>query len=125
MGRPLQTLLRMGNQDPFDLREQEQAKAERDAQARAAARVEIEDIKWLMKNKQGRRTVHRLLERAGVFRLSFDTTAMVMSFNEGRRSEGLRLMALVTEHCPERYAEMLTEARQHADRNHGDHDRNA
>jgi hypothetical protein len=113
----------MGNTDPLDLRGQEQAAAEREAQARQAARIEAEDLKWLMKNKQGRRIAHRLLERAGVFRLSFDTHNSVMSFNEGRRSEGLRLMALITEHCPERYAEMLTEARQHDDRNDGDHDR--
>jgi hypothetical protein len=117
------TLTRMGTQDPFDLRGQEQAAAERDAQARAAARVEAEDLKWLMKNRQGRRIAHRLLDRAGVFRLSFDMHNGVMSFNEGRRSEGLRLMSLLLEHCPDRYAEMLTEARKHDDRNHGAADR--
>lgn len=54
----------------------------------------------------------RQLDRAGVFRLSFDTTAMVMAFNEGRRNEGLRLMSLVLAHCPQHYSAMLEEQRQ-------------
>jgi hypothetical protein len=34
-----------------------------------------------------------------------------MAFNEGCRNQGNKLLALVTEHCPERYAELLSEAK--------------
>ena len=71
--------------------------------------LEIGDLKWLMSNKRGRRIVFRLLERAGVWRLSFNTNALTMAFSEGTRNEGLRLMAQITEHCLDRYAEMLQE----------------
>ena len=101
----------MNHYDPTDLRGQEQAQADADAAARAAADLELGDLKWLMSNKRGRRFVHRLLERSGVFRLSFDQNALRMAFNEGTRNEGLRLIAQLTEHCSERYIEMLTEAK--------------
>lgn len=78
--------------------------------ARDAADLEINDLKWLMSNKRGRRFVFRLLERAGVWRLSFNTNALSMAFNEGARNEGLRLMALITQHCADRYSEMLKES---------------
>jgi hypothetical protein len=74
--------------------------------------MEIADLKWLMSNKRGRRFVHRLLERAGVWRLSFNTNALSMAFNEGTRNEGLRLLAQLTEHCLDRYSEMLKEQKE-------------
>lgn len=71
--------------------------------------LEINDLKWLMSNKRGRRFIFRLLVRAGVWRLSFNTNALSMAFNEGARNEGLRLMALISQHCADRYSEMLKE----------------
>jgi hypothetical protein len=62
-----------------------------------------------MSNKRGRRFIFTLLERAGVWRLSFNTNALTMAFAEGTRNEGLRLMAQLTEHCLDRYSEMLKE----------------
>lgn len=79
--------------------------------ATVAAQFEVEDIKWLMSSKRGRRMVHRLLESAGVFRISFHTNALQMAFNEGNRNQGNALLALVTNHCPDRYLELLTEAK--------------
>jgi hypothetical protein len=35
-----------------------------------------------------------------------------MAFNEGNRNQGNALLALVTEHCPDRYAELLNEAKE-------------
>jgi hypothetical protein len=64
-----------------------------------------------MSSKRGRRIVHRQLDSAGVFRISFHTNALQMAFNEGNRNQGNALLALVTEHCPERYAELLNEAK--------------
>ena len=62
-----------------------------------------------MSNKRGRRVMYGLLERAGVWRLSFNTNALQMAFNEGNRNWGLSLTATVSEHCPEQYALMLKE----------------
>lgn len=78
---------------------------------RLAAESEIADIQWLMTSKRGRRIVHRLLDSAGVFRISFDPNALRMAFNEGNRNQGNQLLALVTAHCPDRYAELMTEAK--------------
>jgi hypothetical protein len=98
--------------DPLDIRSQERAQAEAEERALMASQIEIDDIKWLMSNKRGRRFVARLLERAGVWRLSFSTNALTMAFNEGTRNEGLRLLAQVTAHCPDRYTEMLKESKE-------------
>jgi hypothetical protein len=98
--------------DPLDIRSQERAQAEAEERALMASQIEIDDVKWLMSNKRGRRFVARLLERAGVWRLSFSTNALTMAFNEGTRNEGLRLLAQITAHCPDRYAEMLKESKE-------------
>lgn len=95
--------------DPLDIRSQEQRQQEAQERNKLAAKVEEEDVKWLMSNKRGRRIVYRLLERAGVWRLSFNTNALQMAFNEGNRNEGLALFAKVMAHCPEHYATMVKE----------------
>ena len=98
--------------DPLDTETADairQARADADKLARLR---EVEDVKWLMSSKRGRRIVYRLLQQAGVFRSSFNTNAMQMAFNEGNRNQGLKLLADVTEQSPERYAEMIDEARQ-------------
>lgn len=100
----------LNSHDAFDLRGQEEARAEADKKRALRERVHVEDVKWLMSNKRGRRIVHRLLERHGVWRLSFHTNALQMAFNEGTRNEGLALLAQLNEHCPEFYAQMLKEA---------------
>lgn len=100
----------MSNFDPLDISSQERAQEEADERARLALQIEIDDLKWLMSNKRGRRFMARLLERAGVWRLSFNTNALTMAFNEGTRNEGLRLLAQITAHCPDRYTEMLKES---------------
>jgi hypothetical protein len=102
----------MNHSDPFDLQSQERAHADNSDRAKLAQQVEIDDLKWLMSNKRGRRFVCRVLERAGVWRLSFNTNALSMAFNEGMRNEGLRLMAQITTHCAERYTEMLKESKE-------------
>lgn len=102
----------MDHNDPIDLQAQERAQAETGERSKAEQNREIEDLKWLMSNKRGRRFVCRQLERAGVWRLSFNTNALSMAFNEGQRNEGLRLMAQITTHCADRYTEMLKESKE-------------
>jgi len=94
---------------PTDIAENElQLMHDEEAQAQAEA-MDVEDLKWVMSNKRGRRFVHSLLERAGVYRLSFNANALSMAFAEGQRNEGLRLLAQLNEHCPARLAEMQKE----------------
>lgn len=95
--------------DAFDLRAQEDARKDAEEKAKLRARIEIDDLKWVMSNKRGRRMMHGILERAGVFRLSFHTNALQMAFNEGTRNEGLAVLAKLMEHCPELYSLMLKE----------------
>ena len=105
----MRSIVRTMNYDPTDLAGQEATRAEKQDQARLGAQVEAEDIKWLMGSKRGRRIVRRMLERFGIWQSSFASDALLMAFQEGRRNEGLVLLALVTQYAPERYTEMLKE----------------
>jgi hypothetical protein len=100
----------MSSFDPLDLRGQEQARDEAATRDRLAKTNEDEDFKWLMGSKRGRRIVWRLLERTGVFRLSFNTNSMAMAFAEGNRNEGLRVLGQIHTLCPELYSVMMKEA---------------
>lgn len=102
----------MSYTDPTDIEAQAKTREERAERERLAAKVEAEDLVWLLSSKRGRRIAHRMLERAGVFRLSFNANSMTMAFNEGMRNEGLRLLSQINTVAPERYAEMQREARE-------------
>lgn len=104
--------------DPIDVRGQERAKAERDSREKLAREHEEADLKWLMGQKRGRRMIWRLLDQAGVFRLSFNTNAMQMAFAEGNRNYGNRTLSLIHALCPDLYSQMVKE-REH-DRHHDD-----
>lgn len=99
------------NSDPFDIRGEEMRTEAQADKAKHEAQVEIDDLKWVLHTKRGRRFVFRLLNRAGVYRSSFNTNALTMAFAEGARNEGLRLLASITEHCPDRYSELLQESK--------------
>lgn len=94
---------------PTELDEIERAESEKEKQARVAAKNAAEDIRWLMSNKRGRRVAWEWLSDAGVFRSTFNTNAMLMAFEEGKRSRGLKLMAHIVEVCPELYYDMTRE----------------
>lgn len=96
-------------EDPLDLDKQAEAKAAAAEIERVQRLIEIEDFKWLMGHKPGRRLVWGLLEKHGVFRSSFSSDALQMAFMEGQRNDGLTLMALILEHAPDRYVEMMKE----------------
>lgn len=107
----------MSSPDPFDTRAQDRAREDLQVRARLLRETEESDLKWLMGRKQGRRIVWRQLERAGVFKLSFNTNAMQMAFAEGNRNEGLRTLELIHRLTPELYPVMVKEANEriHAD----------
>ena len=99
----------MKEHDPLDLRSQERQKEEREVRDRIDRENEEADIKWLMSSKRGRRIMWRLLDKAGVFKLSFNTNAMTMAFAEGNRNYGLRALSLIHALCPELYPTMTKE----------------
>jgi len=109
----------MSNYDPLDLRGQEREKADRETRDRLERETEEADVKWLMGSKRGRRIIWRLLDQAGVFRLSFNTNALTMAFSEGNRNYGLRLLAMVHTLCPELYPTMLKEQKNDRDADDG------
>ena len=95
--------------DPFDISAQEKSQSDTETRARLAQKAEEDDYQWLMSSRRGRRVVWRLLEQAGVFRSSFNPTAMQMAFNEGNRNFGIRTLGLIHQYCPELYPQMMKE----------------
>lgn len=80
-----------------------------DEELAEARRKEVEDVKWLMAHKAGRRFMWRLLDRAGVYRTSFNNSGSVTAFNEGQRNIGLFLVAEIQDIAPEQYLAMIKE----------------
>lgn len=84
-----------------------------DAQAlleEKARRLEVDDLRWMMSDKRGRRVMWRLLETSGVYRSSFTGNSETF-FREGQRNVGLKLLADIHEHCPDAFVLMLKEHR--------------
>lgn len=98
--------------DPFDTRARdaehqvEQARLDRDQ------RQAIEDLKWQMAHKPGRRLAWRLLADTGVFRNPFNQSGSLMAFRAGEMNVGQRLLADIMTHAPEAFALMMREAQQ-------------
>lgn len=96
--------------DPLDTAGQElddKAKAKTVSDRR---HQEVEDFKWLMAHRSGRRIVWRWLSEAGVYRTSFTGNSSTF-FNEGKRNMGLMLIAEIHELTPDAYGLMLKEQR--------------
>lgn len=103
----------MSTYDPNDTREQDKARADVKLKRKLSSDNEKDDLKWLMGSKRGRRIIWRQLDNAGVFKLSFNTNAMMMAFAEGNRNEGLRMLNMIQTACPEQYPVMVREANDH------------
>jgi hypothetical protein len=71
---------------------------------------EGEALAVLMSSHIGRRWMYRTLEQCHMFTTSYSSSPIRMSFLEGERNIGLRLVADIMSHCPRRYAEMMQEA---------------
>ena len=95
--------------DPTDLQGQERDAEVEMTDAQAQRMQQVEDIKWLVGHASGRRIATRLLDRAGVYRTSFNPSGSVMAYNEGKRDMGLFLLAELMEAAPESYMKMLKE----------------
>jgi hypothetical protein len=108
---------------PFTQIAEHEADADKVEANRLEALREVDDLKFIMGHKQGRRYVWRQLEGYGVFRTVFNTDSLLMAFNEGARNQGLRLIAELHRHTPERYAEMIKENKEYGRSNRNTSDR--
>lgn len=99
--------------NPTDLAALDEQRAAAKEQSRFEAAAELDDIRWLMSGKRGRRIMWRLLGDARLYQQSFDGNANWSIFNEGKRSIALKLMAQIhsIEGGAESYAVMVNEAR--------------
>lgn len=95
--------------DPIDLRTQEEMAEAEARKQEFELRKEKDDIRWLMSHAAGRRIMWRLLETAGVYRLSFTGDYATTAFKEGARNMGLGLLAKLHTHCPDSYNKMVGE----------------
>jgi hypothetical protein len=79
-----------------------------------------------MKSRSGRRLMWRLLEMSGVFHSTFNCDALIMAFQEGKRNQGLMLLADINQVDPQGYILMANEAkaRQEAKENEDERRRN-
>ncbi len=92
-----------------DISDEQQLKDAEQKQKLLADR-QRDDLIFVMSSQQGRRVIWNLLDKAGVFAVSFTGDNNATNFNEGRRSEGLRLFSDVMQHCPDLYMTMAKEA---------------
>jgi hypothetical protein len=73
-----------------------------------ARKIEVEDVKWLMSSRQGRRLMARLLTMTGVEQPTF-TGSSETFHREGKRSIGVAWLTEVKTACPLNYITMLQE----------------
>lgn len=86
----------------------EQVKDAQDKLQRVRER-EIEDVRFILNDKRGRRFLWRQLEECGVFRSSANNSGSWTYFNEGQRNIGLKLLTEITDASPDAYLLMLKE----------------
>lgn len=79
----------------------------------AASRIKT-GIQYMMGNRAGRALMWHLLEQYGVFHEGFSDNALVMARSSGRRSAGLEMLHLIDAYSPEKYSQMVEEAREDA-----------
>ena len=74
-------------------------------------RQAVEDLKWLLAHKPGRRLAWSWMAKAGVFRNPFNTSGSVMAAQCGEQKMGQWLLSQVMETAPDAFLVMLKEAK--------------
>lgn len=98
------------SQDPEESLSPEELEAKAQAAAKRREEQHINDLKWVLADKRGRRYVAWLLERAGIYRSSFTGNSETF-FREGARNLGLQVVAEIHDHSPDSYVQLLKEYR--------------
>jgi len=109
----------MTTEVPTDLPAQERTRAQQDMDASLARSAFVQDFKWLMAHKQGRRLMWWLLSEAGVFRNPWRPSANEMSFAAGAMNQGQMLLSEIFSHAPESFTIMQKESNDDAKRRDG------
>lgn len=99
----------MTHYDPLDTVGNEERKAEAQAEADRTVEQAIEDLKWLMSDKRGRRIMWDLLALTGVFRNPFKGERNATDFRCGEMNIGHVYLGDINLHAPERYNQMVQE----------------
>ena len=100
------------NQIDPDQEALEKERIEKAELSKLALAEEIDDLKWMMKNRRGRRIIWRQLERAGVFHSPFSTDPLIMAKACGSKEYGFYTLEMIHVHAAEFYATMVEEARE-------------
>jgi hypothetical protein len=87
--------------DPTQVKEQAQKE-------KRGREKELDDVKFILSHRQGRRFYFRYLEECGVFKTSFTGNSQTF-FLEGQRNIGLKLLSDLNEAEPEAYIVMIKE----------------
>jgi hypothetical protein len=88
---------------------QQSAKRKRNKRAETA---QVDDLKWLMKHRSGRRHVYTLLIACHIFESTYLRSRGdhgAMCFTEGERNIGLYYLDLVLKYSPDTYQLMMQE----------------
>ena len=99
--------LRMNQRDPFNQSAVDQYREDREFERQRAIERTRLLLRNMMRDKDGRELVFFMLDLTQCDTVSFNTNALTMAFNEGRRSYGLDLKRLID---PELYQLMLKES---------------
>lgn len=98
----------MSDFDPTDIAANDQREADRKEAVKRTVEQEVEDLKWLMSDKRGRRAMWQLLAFTGVFRNPFRGSPET-DFCCGMMNVGQKYLGDINQHAPERYNQMVTE----------------
>ena len=72
---------------------------------------ELDDVRDLMNTVAGSRFILRLISITGPYRSTFNPDQSTMSFLEGNRNFGCRIVSDLLEACPEQYVRLIAEAK--------------
>ena len=86
----------------------EEIAAKRAKDIELSSEESLRDLQWVMSDPRGRRFMWKLLNNTGINRLSFTGNSHTF-FNEGARNIGLQMTAILEQHLPGAYLEMLKE----------------
>ncbi len=104
--------------DPLDLDALDTEHAAAQQQTRNDQRVAVDDMRWLMNDKRGRRFVWRLLEETQAYSSTFRAgDPHTSAYLEGKRAIGLFVLDVINKHFADQYVLMLQEHQAHVRRN--------
>ena len=100
----------MADEKQNDVGDQRQVK-DRKVQHKLRRQREVEKLGQMLKDKDNRAFVWRILENCGVYHTSFTGNDATTNFNEGKRQIGLMILEELSEVDPSAFSLMQREAK--------------